>query len=701
MCLKVYLCTNGRMIGIGIDNEVTSAAMKAIRDVMDRNTCLDDYDKLRHGSQNRKLYIQLGVPLSPTSGINETNIDSTSGNSSNAIDETSLLQQLFPNSCRRQLPPYIRIQTGGLNVHSLNAKSSSGCSIERRVVVAHLSFVDEAQQCTPIDQGQTLSSIGMSIQKQHYEVESGAPNASTNTNEKLLGGSTKHGFHSSNVSVLEAEKRDCSISHDVKSIIFKDGITQPCIRRHEPAAHRASYSSMDMLAHISASIIDEEKNENVSVVVDNYKKISSDTIKSCHKIEKIRGIQRELPLLHKTHKNQARHFVQHSYQDLMKEIPPVIYENRLDNIPMSTSSLLAFPMKLHEALSQIETDKKEHIFGWLPHGRSFKIHSQHDFAAIVLPHYFVMTKKSSFLRQLNLYGFRRISDGSYYHERFLRGMKFLCLSMQRQKVNGNGVRAAGNPDKEPNLSDYPNCPPSLPQQQDMHKISIGRRIDAESFASKTEQIIVGQESIHIHESGSSIDDDRGVRSESGSSSLNSSDECNDYNNDADIELDGSLQAVSPSSSSIMVSYQECMVDHPRQDNFPVKLQRILDELEQSGQTDIISWLPHGRAFMVHNVDRFVQQILPLHFNQTKYTSFQRQLHMYHITRIGQGPDKGAYYHNQLLRGQPALSKGVRRTTATTENGNSKSSVVSRRSTGSDNRMGSKTHVVSTLPIVPS
>jgi hypothetical protein len=74
-----------------------------------------------------------------------------------------------------------------------------------------------------------------------------------------------------------------------------------------------------------------------------------------------------------------------------------------------------------------------------------------------------MTKKSSFLRQLNLYSFNRFSagpdQGSYYHEKFLRGMKYLARRMVRQKVNGNRIRSAGNPDEEPNLALYPSCPP--------------------------------------------------------------------------------------------------------------------------------------------------------------------------------------------------------------------------------------------------
>ena len=56
----------------------------------------------------------------------------------------------------------------------------------------------------------------------------------------------------------------------------------------------------------------------------------------------------------------------------------------------------AFPLKLHEILSQIENDGLGDIVGWMPHGRSFKIHKQKEFADIVLPKYFVMTKKSSF-----------------------------------------------------------------------------------------------------------------------------------------------------------------------------------------------------------------------------------------------------------------------------------------------------------------
>jgi len=46
------------------------------------------------------------------------------------------------------------------------------------------------------------------------------------------------------------------------------------------------------------------------------------------------------------------------------------------------------------------------------------------------------------------------------------------------------------------------------------------------------------------------------------------------------------------------------------DPFPIHLHYMLERLEAQKKTDIASWAPHGRAFLVHNRDLFVQQILP-------------------------------------------------------------------------------------------
>jgi hypothetical protein len=56
-----------------------------------------------------------------------------------------------------------------------------------------------------------------------------------------------------------------------------------------------------------------------------------------------------------------------------------------------------------------------------------------------MPLYFRQSKITSFQRQLNLYGFIRITQGldrgGYYHELFLRHKAFLCGMMVRVLVS--------------------------------------------------------------------------------------------------------------------------------------------------------------------------------------------------------------------------------------------------------------------------
>ena len=64
------------------------------------------------------------------------------------------------------------------------------------------------------------------------------------------------------------------------------------------------------------------------------------------------------------------------------------------------------------------------------------------------------------------------------------------------------------------------------------------------------------------------------------------------------------------------------------DPFPTKWHRMLSLLHEEGQDEVVSWLSHGRAFKVHQPKVFAATIMPRFFNQSKYTSFQRQLNLY-------------------------------------------------------------------------
>ena len=98
--------------------------------------------------------------------------------------------------------------------------------------------------------------------------------------------------------------------------------------------------------------------------------------------------------------------------------------------------------------------------------------------------------------------------------------------------------------------------------------------------------------------------------------------------------------------------------------FPYRLHIMLDTLDSEatkGNTrgkSIVGWQPHGRAFKVHDVKKFVDTIMPHFFKHTKYASFQRQLNLYGFMRLTVGPDKGAVYHECFIRNQPQLIQGM-------------------------------------------
>jgi HSF-type DNA-binding len=78
------------------------------------------------------------------------------------------------------------------------------------------------------------------------------------------------------------------------------------------------------------------------------------------------------------------------------------------------------------------------------------------------------------------------------------------------------------------------------------------------------------------------------------------------------------------------------VDH----NFCMKLHYLLDNSQD--QSHVISWQPHGRCFMVHDMKEFVSSMLPLWFRQSKFASFQRQLNLYGFQRLTQGKSARVY-----------------------------------------------------------
>lgn len=108
-----------------------------------------------------------------------------------------------------------------------------------------------------------------------------------------------------------------------------------------------------------------------------------------------------------------------------------------------------FPAKMHAILSRPDLAE---IICWMPHGRSWRVLKPREFEIRVIPTYFEHAKFSSFIRQANGWGFRRITQGrdrnSYYNPLFLRGLPHLCKEMKRPAV---AQKQAADPEHEPDL----------------------------------------------------------------------------------------------------------------------------------------------------------------------------------------------------------------------------------------------------------
>jgi HSF-type DNA-binding len=126
-----------------------------------------------------------------------------------------------------------------------------------------------------------------------------------------------------------------------------------------------------------------------------------------------------------------------------------------------------FPKMLYEMVDDAEDQGYTDVIAWMPHGRSFVIKDKDRFTDEILPRHFGSQNSfASFQRQLNVYGFLRMTKAgpdrkSYYHELFLRGRQDLISIIPRKRKTTARVRRSLDPTTEPNLYLFPPCLPGV------------------------------------------------------------------------------------------------------------------------------------------------------------------------------------------------------------------------------------------------
>ena len=118
--------------------------------------------------------------------------------------------------------------------------------------------------------------------------------------------------------------------------------------------------------------------------------------------------------------------------------------------------------------------------------------------------------------------------------------------------------------------------------------------------------------------------------------------------DVDEALDRARRGLDPANANASGEGNAGKPSTCNKATFPTALFDILADPELD---DIISWLPHGRSWKILDSAKFNESVLSSRFNQSKYTSFVRQVNGWGFRRVTVGPEANTYYHELFLRGR--------------------------------------------------
>eukprot|EP00956_Cyclotella_meneghiniana_P008706 scaffold11887_cov21-Cyclotella_meneghiniana.AAC.1 len=114
----------------------------------------------------------------------------------------------------------------------------------------------------------------------------------------------------------------------------------------------------------------------------------------------------------------------------------------------------------------------------------------------------------------------------------------------------------------------------------------------------------------------------------------------------------------PPESSIPIKQSGSTSDEQQKMSFADKIDAILAVDEYSS---IVSWLPTGKSFAITNKERFIKEVLPRFFKDTKFESLQRRLKRWGFRAAYKSDADNCtkqlvYSHDLFIKNRPELRK---------------------------------------------
>jgi hypothetical protein len=88
------------------------------------------------------------------------------------------------------------------------------------------------------------------------------------------------------------------------------------------------------------------------------------------------------------------------------------------------------------------------------------------------------------------------------------------------------------------------------------------------------------------------------------------------------------------------------------DKLPLFIQKLLKMLEDKTSNNLIRWSQDGKSFVILNIPKFENIVLPILFKKQKFISFHRQLNAFSFQRINRKLKKTKEFeHPYFIRGE--------------------------------------------------